>query len=133
MAVNGITWSNRIDRQMMIKADQDQLFRALINVGRNAYQAGAANVSVDCKLINDRICIEVTDNGPGLPNKARDNLFTQFLGSARAGGTGLGLVIVRDVMRAHGGDIALMETGEDGTVFCLELPEKVREGARFWI
>ena len=118
---------------MMIKADQDQLFRALINVGRNAYQAGAANVPVDCKFINDRICIEVTDNGPGLPNKARDNLFTQFLGSARAGGTGLGLVIVRDVMRAHGGDIALMETGEDSTVFCLELPEIVREGARFWI
>ena len=68
-----------------------------------------------------------------LPDKARDNLFTQFLGSARAGGTGLGLVIVRDVMRAHRGDIALMETGEDGTIFCLQLPEKVREGARFCI
>jgi signal transduction histidine kinase len=133
VAVNGITWSNRIDRQMTIEADRDQLFRALINVGRNAYQAGAATVSVDCKFINDRICIEVTDDGPGLPEKARDNLFTPFMGSARAGGTGLGLVIVRDVMRAHGGDIALMETGEDGTVFCLELPEKVREGARFWI
>jgi signal transduction histidine kinase len=131
--LNGTNWSNWIDRQMMIEADRDQLFRALINVGRNAYQAGAANVSVACKLINDRICIEVTDDGPGLPEKARDNLFTPFMGSARAGGTGLGLVIVRDVMRAHGGDIALMETGEDGTVFCLELPGKVREGARFWI
>ena len=133
VAVGGITWRNRIERKMMIEADRDQLFRALINVGRNAYQAGAANVSVACKFINDRICIEVTDDGPGLPEKARDNLFTPFIGSARAGGTGLGLVIVRDVMRAHGGDIALMETGADGTVFCLELPEKVREGARFWI
>jgi signal transduction histidine kinase len=132
-SLGGITWRNRIERKMMIEADRDQLFRALINVGRNAYQAGAANVSVACKFINDRICIEVTDDGPGLPEKARDNLFTPFIGSARAGGTGLGLVIVRDVMRAHGGDIALMETGADGTVFCLELPEKVREGARFWI
>ncbi len=131
MAVNGINWSNRIDRQMMIEADRDQLFRALINAGRNTYQAGAANVSVDCKFINDRICIEVTDNGPGLHDKARGNLFTPFLGPARGGGTGLGLVIVRDVMRAHGGDIVLMETGEDGTVFCLELSEKARESARF--
>ena len=133
VGVNGITWTNKIDRHMMIEADRDQLFRALINVSRNSYQAGAGTVSVACKFINDRICIEVADDGPGLPAKARDNLFTPFMGSARTGGTGLGLVIVRDVMRAHGGDIALMETGEDGTIFCLELPEKVREGARFWI
>ena len=133
VGVNGITWTNKIDRHMMIEADRDQLFRALINVSRNSYQAVAGTVSVACKFINDRICIEVADDGPGLPAKARDNLFTPFMGSARTGGTGLGLVIVRDVMRAHGGDIALMETGEDGTIFCLELPEKVREGARFWI
>jgi len=36
-------------------------------------------------------------------------------------------------MRAPGDDIALFETGEDGTIFCLELPENVGEGARFWI
>ena len=65
----------------------------------------------------------MADNGPGLSPMAMENLFQPFTGSTRKGGTGLGLVIVRDVMRAHGGDIKLIETGEAGTVFRLELPE----------
>ncbi|NQV55133.1 MAG: HAMP domain-containing histidine kinase [Rhodospirillales bacterium] len=126
-------WKNHVDRGQMIKADRDQLFRAIMNVGRNAYQAGAKTVSVSFRRDNDRLCIEVEDDGPGLPDKARKNLFTPFMSSARRGGTGLGLVITRDVMRAHGGDVSLMGTGEGGTKFCLELPEEVQEGARFWI
>ncbi len=54
--------------------------------------------------------------------KARHDLFQPFAGSARAGGTGLGLVIARDVMRAHGGEITLLHSEDDGTTFRLELP-----------
>ncbi|MDP6426714.1 MAG: HAMP domain-containing sensor histidine kinase [Rhodospirillales bacterium] len=133
IGAGGVEWNNEVNRHKMIEADRDQLFRALINVSRNAYQAGAGKVTVDCKHIDERICIEVADDGPGLPDKARENLYTPFMGSTQPGGTGLGLVIVRDVMRAHGGDITLVETGPGGTTFCLELPEKVPEGARFWI
>ncbi|WP_247891783.1 sensor histidine kinase, partial [Azospirillum argentinense] len=64
----------------------------------------------------------VADDGPGLPPRARDNLFQPFAGSARAGGVGLGLAIAREVLRAHGGDLRLVESTAAGTVFALELP-----------
>jgi signal transduction histidine kinase len=65
----------------------------------------------------------VADDGPGLPPKARDNLFRPFAGSARPGGTGLGLAIAREIMRAHGGDITLTASTAQGTTFCLTLPD----------
>ena len=73
--------------------------------------------------------IEVADDGPGLPPKARDNLFRPFAGSARPGGTGLGLAIAREVMRAHGGDVALADSTGAGTVFVLTLPAPGQNGA----
>lgn len=68
------------------------------------------------------LVIEAEDDGPGLPPKARDNLFRPFAGSARPGGTGLGLAIAREVMRAHGGDVALEESSASGTIFRLSFP-----------
>jgi len=68
------------------------------------------------------LLIEVADDGPGLPPKARENLFRPFAGSARPGGTRLGLAIAREVMRAHGGEIALDESTGAGTIFRLSLP-----------
>jgi signal transduction histidine kinase len=65
------------------------------------------------------LAVEIEDDGPGLPPRARENLFTPFAGSARKGGTGLGLAIARDIMMAHGGDIQLVRSGKDGTLFRL--------------
>ena len=62
------------------------------------------------------------DDGPGMVKTAREGLFKAFAGSARKGGTGLGLVIVRDVMRAHGGEIELLSSDDTGTIFRLRLP-----------
>jgi signal transduction histidine kinase len=59
---------------------------------------------------------------PGLPPRAREYLFQPIAGSARPGGIGLGLAIVREVMRAHGGDVVLDYTGVDGTAFSLRFP-----------
>jgi signal transduction histidine kinase len=67
--------------------------------------------------------IRLADNGPGLPERAREHLFQPFAGGARRGGTGLGLAIARGLAQAHGGDITLVETGEAGTVFELRLPK----------
>ena len=60
-----------------------------------------------------------------MPQKARDRLFTPFVGSVRAGGTGLGLAIAREVLEAHGGTIELAATGPEGTVFHLSLGDCV--------
>jgi signal transduction histidine kinase len=70
--------------------------------------------------------IRVADTGPGLPQKARDNLFQPFRGSSRQGGAGLGLVIAAELVRGHGGTLALEETGPKGSTFRIVLPAPPR-------
>mgnify|MGYP003477229987 FL=1 len=59
--------------------------------------------------------------------KAKHGLFKPFAASTRKGGTGLGLSIAREVMRAHGGDIALVASSQSGTRFRLTLPSRARQ------
>jgi signal transduction histidine kinase len=130
---HGTHWINSVDREVLVEADREQLFRVINNLGRNAVQAGAKliTVAVSPKLGN-AVCIKVEDDGPGLAEIARDNLFTPFAGTTKKDGTGLGLVIARDVMRAHGGDLNILRSDENGTIFGIELPENIKEGASLW-
>jgi signal transduction histidine kinase len=114
---------NAVDADLVVEADREQLFRVLSNLGRNAIEAGAAQVTISARSAPGATLIDVDDDGPGLPEEARHKLFQPFTGSTRKGGTGLGLPIARDVMRAHGGDISLVETGPNGTRFRLVLPD----------
>lgn len=113
---------NRIPAELELEADRDQLFRILNNLVRNAAEAGAMSVSIDATSNGRWVRIDVADNGPGLPPRARDKLFQPFEGSVRAGGTGLGLAIARELVRNHGGDLELVESSAEGTVFRIELP-----------
>jgi signal transduction histidine kinase len=113
---------NAVPGTLDIEADRDQLYRVLFNLCRNAVEAGAQHVAIDAATEDDQVAIMVVDDGHGLPPKARDNLFQPFTGSARLGGTGLGLAIARELMRAHGGDIVLVESTGAGTSFRLTLP-----------
>src|SRR6202041_176926 len=90
----------------------------------NAAEAGARCPRLSARAAPGEIVIPLADDGPGLAPKARDNLFRPFAGSARPGGTGLGLAIAREVMRAHGGDITLVESTGTGTRFVLRLPSQ---------
>ncbi|GKT36618.1 HAMP domain-containing histidine kinase, partial [Aduncisulcus paluster] len=67
--------------------------------------------------------IEIADTGPGMPAKARDHLFEAFQASDRAGGTGLGLAIAAELVRAHGGEIHLVE-GTIGATFRISIPDR---------
>ena len=71
----------------------------------------------------DERTLIISDNGPGLPKKTRDNLFMPFASSTTKGGTGLGLAIARDLSKAMGGDLKLGATGETGTEFHVLLAE----------
>jgi signal transduction histidine kinase len=104
------------------RADADLLLRVLENLLRNASEAGAATVSVEAVRVAQDVVLRVSDSGPGLPPRALDNLFVPFSGSARVGGTGLGLPIARDLMTAMGGTLALERSGPEGAVFVLTLP-----------
>jgi signal transduction histidine kinase len=122
-----IRWRNEVGADLRVLADRDQLHRVLMNLGRNAAEAVAKTgglIAITAWQREGRTVIEMADTGPGIPEGAQTHLFEAFSGSARPGGTGLGLPIAREIMRAHGGDIELAHTGEDGTVFRLILPAR---------
>ena len=119
-------WRNEVGANVEIDGDRRQLFRALQNLGHNARLAGAGWVRVYAHSTPDHLSIEVADNGPGMPEKAKEQLFQPFAGSVRKGGTGLGLVIVRDILRAHGGDVTLVRSNNNGTLFSLNVPKNAK-------
>jgi signal transduction histidine kinase len=111
-----------IPQGLTVDGDRELLRRCLANLVRNAVQSGARRVTLDAGALGGEVRLTVADDGTGLPPRARENLFQPFAGTARPGGVGLGLAIVREVMRAHGGEIVLERTGPDGTTFLLRFP-----------
>ncbi|TNE32736.1 MAG: HAMP domain-containing protein [Alphaproteobacteria bacterium] len=84
----------------------DILESVLTNVIENSFQNGAENVTIHPRQEEDGITIDITDNGPGISEGNRDKIFTPFFTTRReSGGTGLGLVICRSLLRASGGSI----------------------------
>jgi signal transduction histidine kinase len=124
----GASWEIESD-SIAIYADRSQFYRVIANIALNALLAGATLIAMSARDAGDRIEIDIRDNGPGLPPRARENLFQPFAASARPGGSGLGLAICREIMRAHGGDVTLLHTSAKGTAFRLVLPAApVRRG-----
>jgi signal transduction histidine kinase len=122
LSEDGLVIDCAIPRELTVRADRDQLYRVLLNLARNAVEAGAHRLRFAAAREQGVIAIEIADDGPGLPPKARDNLFRPFFGSGRPGGSGLGLAIARELMRAHGGELVLVSSTAAGTVFRLTLP-----------
>jgi signal transduction histidine kinase len=127
-----ISWINAIERGLTIDADPDQLFRILLNLVRNAAQALEGQPYSDAAPQQIRITgrregsvtiLEVSDTGPGVPQRARDHLFEAFQGSVRPGGSGLGLAIAAELVRAHDGEINLVE-GTLGATFRITMPDR---------
>jgi signal transduction histidine kinase len=121
-----------IARDLIVDADPDQLYRVLLNLVRNATQAletRAPNdpvrdqIRISAQREGSVVIIEVADTGPGLPEKAREHLFEAFQGSTRTGGAGLGLAIAAELVRAHGGEINLVD-GSSGTTFRITIPDR---------
>jgi signal transduction histidine kinase len=124
-------WIVSVERGLMIDADPEQLFRILLNLARNARQAiesqetdgGRGQIRVTGKRTGAVVEIELADTGPGIPEKAKSHLFEAFQSSTRRGGSGLGLAIVAELVKAHGGDIRLVE-GTIGATFRLTIPDR---------
>ncbi len=120
-------WNNAFDPELEVDADNEQLLRILINIGRNAAQAlegreGAA-ITLSAHRQNNVVTIDLSDNGTGIPEEARKRMFEPFAGKGRVGGTGLGLAIARELARGHGGEVALFSTGPSGTTFRTTIPD----------
>lgn len=127
---HGIATSNLVSEDLKADADPDQLFRILANLTRNAAEALSASdmpqkrITVSGGRIGNATVIGVEDNGPGLPAMARENLFSAFKGSTRAGGTGLGLAIAHELVTLHGGTIELRQDRDRGAHFEIRIPDR---------
>lgn len=129
----GIAFANEVPDGVTIKADPEQLARVLINLLKNAREAlesapekpAEPRIEVRFSQTPAGIGLSVSDNGPGLPPRAREHLFVAFEGSAKAGGTGLGLAIARELVAAHGGTLTYTPL-TPGTRFDISLPANIR-------
>jgi signal transduction histidine kinase len=130
-----VRWISAVERGLVVEADYDQLFRILLNLARNALQALESRAARDPGRDQIRITgrregavavIEVSDTGPGFSERARAHLFEAFQGSTRTGGAGLGLAIAAELVRAHGGEIRLVE-GTIGATLRLTIPDRAVE------
>jgi signal transduction histidine kinase len=115
-------WVNECSEDRPLRADRDLLYRVFVNLGRNAFEAGATTVTVRSHANGGNFEVDVADNGPGVPQAVAAQIFRPFATGGRAGGAGLGLAIARDLVRIHGGDIALAESSAAGTTFRFTLP-----------
>jgi signal transduction histidine kinase len=125
-----ITFVAEVARELQVDADPEQLFRVIYNLCRNAAQAleshdnSEKRILVSARRDGKTVHIIIDDNGPGMPAKARENLFSAFRGSVRAGGTGLGLAIARELIDAHRGTIVLEDKDQPGTRFRIDIPDR---------
>ncbi|HYM74008.1 MAG TPA: HAMP domain-containing sensor histidine kinase [Stellaceae bacterium] len=115
---------------LTIRADRDQMYRVLLNLACNSVEAGSRRLRISAASVDGTIAIDVADDGPGLPPRARDNLFRPFAASARPGGSGLGLAIARELTRLHGGDLVLVASTGAGTTFRITMPASPETPAR---
>lgn len=109
--------------------DPIQLGRALTNLVDNAVKFTPQGGEITCRTLVEDGCLLVTiqDNGPGIPPERVATLFSQFdpgRGVRGRHSTGLGLYVARAIILAHGGEIALDESGSQGTRFCIRLPKR---------
>ena len=130
---HGVVFKNNVAEDLVVDGDRDQLYRVMSNLARNSMDAIVATasekecfVAVGAGRVARTVRIELMDNGPGLPPKARASLFKPFQGSSRRGGTGLGLVIAQEIVAAHGGQIELVETDDSdiGAHFRVTIPDR---------
>jgi len=130
-----VRWISAVERGLVVEADYDQLFRSLLNLARNALQAlesraardpGRDQIRITGRREGAVVVIEVSDTGPGFSERAQAHLFEAFQGSTRTGGAGLGLAIAAELVRAHGGEIRLVE-GTIGATLRLTIPDRAVE------
>jgi two-component system sensor histidine kinase KdpD len=111
----------------LVRMDAVLIERVLVNLLENAskYTPAGSTVSLTAEVQADRLCISVSDNGPGLPPGREEAVFQKFTRGERESatpGVGLGLAICRAIVESHGGKITAANRPGGGANFTLNLP-----------
>lgn len=113
----------------MLDCDPEQITQALLNLMMNAMHIlpRGGHIEVTTREEPQRLIVEIADNGPGIAEDLRGQLFEPFV-YKREGGLGLGLAVVRTIIRNHGGDVVAESSALGGALFRISLPMKLKEG-----
>ncbi len=112
---------------LQIAGHERDLSRAVRNLAENAARHATSTVRLAVSAAGPMAAVTVSDDGAGVPPEQAERIFDRFvrLDEARArddGGSGLGLTIVREIVRQHGGEADLIDQNEPGATFQLLLP-----------
>src|SRR5439155_13853105 len=114
----------------LISADSANLQQVLLNILKNAIDAarergetGDVGVQSTYRPHNHSVCIEISDNGAGIPEELQSRIFEPFFSTKPSGlGTGLGLAVSRRIVEQHQGTLSFHSVSGLGTTFSIELP-----------
>jgi nitrogen fixation/metabolism regulation signal transduction histidine kinase len=123
-----VEWS-KWPAQDRVWADEGQIRQVLANVIKNALEAmgPGGRLILRARPCEERLCVEIEDDGPGLP-AAADRMFEPDF-TTKPSGTGLGLAIARKILEDHGGTIVARAGDTGGSVFAIEVPRATEEAA----
>ena len=119
-----VTWKNNLTSDIIIKTDPNLLRQILINLIKNAIEAGARTMGVDCERGNEgKVLLSVSNDGALIPAEARSSIFIPFFTTKRKG-NGIGLSLSRRLLTLQGGMMSLLDHPRAGfhTTFLLEFP-----------
>ena len=105
------------DPDLMVYADEGQISQILINLIKNALQAGARHIDITAKMgKDDEVIVDVANDGEPIPSSAQEQIFIPFY-TTKKEGSGIGLSISRQIMRNHNGSIELLRSNDTQTIF----------------
>ena len=103
--------------------DENQLSQVLLNLLRNSIQAldGRTDGAIEIyAYLDEHISIDVTDNGPGIPDELQEKIFIPFF-TTKSEGTGIGLSLCRQIIRNHNGHLSILESRPGKTIFHIDI------------
>lgn len=134
-ADRGITLVVRGEDELYADVDRAKFVRVLSNLFSNAFKFTPVGGRIAClveRLSPERLLISVQDNGPGVPDSMKQPIFDRFTQGREglgAGGSGLGLNIVKEFVDLHRGAVVVVDAPGGGAVFQIELPVRAPDGA----
>ncbi len=131
LAQNGVQLKVEDSYGGSIRLDEVKFRRLIFNLARNARQAmpDGGVFSIRVSEADRGVVFEFTDTGPGIPEEIRHHLFESFVTSGKAGGTGLGLAVVKKIVDEHGGTISVKNLPDQGACFLVWMPKRTESVA----